>query len=129
MRHVPYWFDRFPKSRRPSYARLKGNHDARVAIVGGGLTGAACALAFATAGIKVILLESNLLGGGATAGADGILREGLSGSFSRVAAQHGLKYARALSEGMRRGSLDFAAVLRRNNIRCDLAPTELLTVV
>ena len=128
MRHVPYWFDRFPKSRRPSYPRLKGSHDTRVAIVGGGLTGAACALAFAGAGIDLILLESNTVGGGSTAGADGLLREGFGGSFSQVAAQHGLKYARALSEGMRRGSLDFATVLRRNNIRCELASTDLLTI-
>ncbi len=128
MRHVSYWFDRLPKRRRPSYPRLKGPCDTRVAIVGGGLTGAACALAFITAGIDVVLLESGTVGGGATAGADGLLREGFSGSFSRVAAQHGLKYARALSEGMRRGSLDFAAVLRRNEIRCELAPTDLLTI-
>jgi len=128
MRHLPYWLDRFPKSRRPSYPKLKGNPETRVAIVGGGLTGAACALAFATAGIDVVLLESNVVGGGATAGADGLLREGFSGSFSRVAAQHGLRHARALSEAMRRGSLDFAAVLRRNKIRCDLGPTELFTV-
>jgi glycine/D-amino acid oxidase-like deaminating enzyme len=129
MRHLPYWFDRVPKRRRPSYPRLKGIHDTRVAIVGGGLTGAACALAFASAGVQVVLLESEVIGGGATAGADGLLREGFSGSFTRVAAQHGLRHARALSEGLRRGSLEFAAVLRRNNIRCDLAPTELLTVV
>jgi glycine/D-amino acid oxidase-like deaminating enzyme len=128
MRHLPYWFDRFPKSRRPSYPRLKGSGEARVAIVGGGLTGAACAFAFASAGIRVVLLESEVIGGGATAGADGLLREGFSGSFSRVAAQHGLRPARTLSEGMRRGSLDFAAMLRRTKIRCDLAATGLLTV-
>ena len=38
MRHVPYWLDQFPKTRRPSYPRLRGSHEARVVIVGGGLT-------------------------------------------------------------------------------------------
>ena len=44
IRHKPLWFDRFPNSRRPSYPRLRGQLDAPVVIVGGGLTGAACAL-------------------------------------------------------------------------------------
>jgi glycine/D-amino acid oxidase-like deaminating enzyme len=128
MRHVPYWFDRFPKGRRPSYPRLKGNQATRIAVIGGGLTGASSALAFASAGFDVLLLEAGSVGSGATAAADGIIREGFYGSFTTVAAQHGVRQARALWDGMRRGGLDFAATLRRLKIRCDLAPTELLTV-
>lgn len=128
MRHIPYWFDRFPKNRRPSYPRLRGSHEARVAIVGGGLTGVSCALAFASAGVSVILLEANAVGSGGTAASDGLLREGFSGSFQAIAAQHGVRTARALWEGMRRGSLDFAATLRRLKIRCDLTPMDVLTI-
>ncbi|MEO5897549.1 MAG: FAD-binding oxidoreductase [Vicinamibacterales bacterium] len=128
MRHLPYWFDRFPKTRRPSYPRLKGHQATRVVIIGGGLTGASCALAFTSAGLDVVLLEAELVGSGATAAGDGVVREGFSGSFTRVAAQHGVRHARALSDGMRRGGLDFASALRRLNIRCELAPSELLTV-
>src|SRR5215210_5243140 len=100
MRHAPFWFDRFPRRRRPSYPQLKGPRETRIAVVGGGLTGAACALAFTTAGLDVVLLESGLVGEGATAGADGLLREGFNGSFSDVATRHGLRQARALWEGM-----------------------------
>lgn len=128
MRHIPYWFDRFPKNRRPSYPRLRGAHQAKIAVVGGGLTGVSCALAFASAGVSVILLEAGALGAGATAGADGLLREGFSGSFQAVVAQHGVRTARALWDGMRRGSLDLAATLRRLKVRCDLKPMDVLTI-
>ena len=128
MRHVPFWFDAFPKSRRPSYQRLRGAYETQVAIVGGGLTGVACALAFATAGVDVILLESGIVGGGATAGSDGLLREGFNASFHETAALHGLRTTRALWEGMRRGSLDMAATLRRLKVRCEMTPMDVLTV-
>ena len=128
MRHVPYWFDKFPKTRRPSYPRLRGSHEARVVIVGGGLTGCGCALAFASAGVRVMLLEAESIAAGATAGADGLLREGFGGSFQQTAAQHGLKTTKLLWEGMRRGSLDLAATLRRLKIRCELTPMDILTI-
>ena len=128
MRHAPYWFDRFPKTRRPSYPRIRGAHEARVVIVGGGLTGTACALAFASAGIRVILLEAESVGAGATAGADGLLREGFAGSFQESVSRHGVRTTRALWEGMRRGSLELATTLRRLKIRCDLMPMDVLTV-
>jgi glycine/D-amino acid oxidase-like deaminating enzyme len=100
-----------------------------VAIVGGGLTGASCALAFATAGVSVLLVEADTLGAGGTAGADGLLREGSGGPFHAAVAQHGVRTTRALWEGMRRGSLDFAATLRRLRIQCDLAPMDVMTIL
>lgn len=127
MRHVPVWFDRFPRSRRPSYPRFKGDAEARVAIVGGGLTGVACALTFASANIDVVLLEADVLGGGITAGAAGFLREGFAGSFRDTATTYGLRITRAMWETLRRGSLDFAAALRRHGVKCDLEARDLIT--
>jgi glycine/D-amino acid oxidase-like deaminating enzyme len=125
---VPYWFDRFPKSRRPSYPRVRGAVETRVAIVGGGLTGVSCALSFAMAGIDVVLLEADVIGGGATAGADGLVREGFGGAALPALAQHGVRTSRTLWDGMRRGSLDFAATLRRLKIRCNAEPMDVLTI-
>lgn len=127
LRHVPLWSDRFPKSRRRSYPRLKGDQSCRVVVVGGGLTGAACAISFAAAGTDVVLLEAESIGGGLTAGGAGLLREGFAGSFHDAAAAHGLRTSRAVWDTMRRGSLDFAAALRRYRIRCDLATQSLVT--
>jgi glycine/D-amino acid oxidase-like deaminating enzyme len=128
IRHNAFWFDRYPKSRRPSYPRHRGQADADVVIVGGGLTGAACAFAFASAGVKTILLEADRVGVGSTAGAVGLLREDFDAAFGDTASAHGLRAARLLWQGMRRASLDFAAALRRLEIRCDLGKQDLLFV-
>lgn len=98
-----------------------------MAIVGGGLTGASCALVFAAAGIDVVLLEADSVGNGTTAGDAGLLREGFAGSFHEMTSEHGLKISRAVWESMRRGTLDFATALRRHRIRCDLESQDVLT--
>jgi glycine/D-amino acid oxidase-like deaminating enzyme len=128
IRHVPFWLDRFPKSRRPSYSGFRGEAEARVVVVGGGLTGCACAWSFAAAGIRTVLVEANRIGEGATAGAPGLVREDFDASFQETAKLYGLRAARALWQGLRKASLEFAAVLRRLEIRCDLAPHDLLTI-
>lgn len=128
MKHAPYWSDRFPASRRKTYPRLRGEHHTRVAIVGGGLTGAACALTFAAAGVDAILLEAGAVGAGQISGGFGLLREGFAGSFQQTAATYGLRATRALWDGMRRGSLDLAAALRRYEIKCDLQAQDVIIV-
>ena len=62
-----------------------------------------------------------------TAGDSGVLREGFAGSFEEAVKSHGIRTARNLWDGMRRGSLDFAAALRRYKIRCDLTPQDVLS--
>ena len=127
IRNVPYWLDRFPKSRRPSYPRLQGNLETTIAIVGGGLTGCACAWAFAAAGVKVVLLEADAVAGGATARGLGLVREDFDASFQETSALHGLRSARTLWQSMRRAALDFPAAIRRLQIKCDLAPVDLVS--
>lgn len=128
VRRVSYWIDRYPKARRPSYPRFRGGTTTDVVIVGGGLTGAACAWTFAAAGIRVVLLEAEAVGGGATGGSAGIVREDFDASFQDAASRHGLKAARTLWQGMRRASLDFAAALKRIGVKADLTPADLLQV-
>ena len=124
MRPVPFFFDTFPRSRRPDYSRQRGEIRTRVAIVGGGLTGCACAASFAAAGVEVVLLEADRIGAGGTAASAGLLRQDLDASFQESAALHGLRTARHVWQGFRRASLDFAAALRRFGIRADVAPQD-----
>jgi glycine/D-amino acid oxidase-like deaminating enzyme len=126
MRPVPYFFDSFPRSRRPDHPRQKGDVATRVAIVGGGLTGCACAAAFATAGIDVMLLEADRIGAGETARSPGLLRQDLDASFQETAALHGLRAARHVWQGFRRASLDFASALRRFGVKANLAEQDVL---
>ena len=50
-------------------------------IVGGGLTGCACAASFAAAGVDVVLLEADRVGAGETARSAGLVRQDLDASF------------------------------------------------
>lgn len=128
LRFAPYWSDRFPQSRRPAFPRQRTGLDSRVAIVGGGLTGCACAYAFAAARIPVVLLEAGRIGSGATAGAPGLIREDFAVPFAAASAEYGVRAARILWEGFGRASRDFAAALRRSRIQCQLSPADVLTI-
>jgi glycine/D-amino acid oxidase-like deaminating enzyme len=128
VRSAPFWSDRFPDRRRPAFPRLRSDTETRVVVIGGGLTGCACAAALASARIPVVLVEADRIGAGATAGALGLVREDFDVSFGATAHAHGLRAARALWQAMRRASLEFPAALRRLGIKCDLTSQDLLHV-
>ena len=128
VRHEPYWLDRVPVRRRPSFPRLRTRLDTKVVIVGGGLTGAAVAWSLAAARIPCVLLEARSVCSGATGGTIGLVREDVDGSFAATASLHGLRAARAMWQAMRRASLDFPAALRRIGISCNAGRQDLLTI-
>ena len=128
IRDIPIWLDRFPKTRRPSYPRFKGDLETDVVIVGGGLTGCACAWSFANAGIRTALVEAETLGNGGTAESVGLIREDFDALFRDNVHAYGLRASRTMWQTMRRAALDMAAAMRRLKIRCDLAPCDFLTI-
>jgi glycine/D-amino acid oxidase-like deaminating enzyme len=125
---VPYWLDRYPKARQPSYPRHRGALDVQVAILGGGLTGCSAAYVFAAAGVRVALIEGNRIGQGGSASCPGLLRLEPAVPFDTLKAQHGLRVARHLWQSFRRAGLDMAATIRRLRIRCELVPDAALRV-
>jgi glycine/D-amino acid oxidase-like deaminating enzyme len=125
---VSPWIDLFPKSRRPDFPRLRGDHSTRVIIVGGGLTGCATAYACAVAGVKPILLEADRLGQGSAGRGAGLLLSDPGPSFRDVAKTHGLRIARQAFESWRRASLEGGALLRRLHVRCQLDAADDLIV-
>jgi len=122
------WIDRFPKSRAPAYPRHRGHLDTDIAIVGGGLTGCSTAYALAAAGIKAVLVEGNQIGRGSTGAAAGWIAADPGVSFSDLEKALGLRAARSAFQTWRRSALDFAALLRRLNVRCHLEPLATITV-
>ena len=93
-----------------------------VVIVGGGLTGCTAAYVFAAAGIRVVLLEAEQIGRGATAFGSGWMSGDPGGSFGELEKAHGLRAARYAWQVWHRAALDFAALLGRLRIRCSLGP-------
>ena len=122
------WVDEFPKSRVPSYPRHKGAQTTDVVVIGGGLTGCTTAYAFAAAGMKVMLVEAAAIGGGSTGAAAGWLAEEPGIAFPELAKIAGLRGARRAFQNWRRAALDFAALLRRLDIKCALERHPTLTV-
>ena len=116
------WIDQFPKSRIPTYPAHRGPLKVDAAIVGGGLTGCLTAYAFAAAGIKVALFEADALGRGVSGASTGWIADDPGPSFADVEKLIGLRKARGAWEAWRRAALDFAAVIRRLGLKCDLEP-------
>ena len=125
---VSPWIDLFPKSRRPEFPRLRGEHRSSVVIVGGGLTGCATAYACAVAGLKPIVLEADRLGQGSAGRGAGLLLSDPGPSFRDIVKAHGLRTARQAYEAWRRASLEGIALLRRLHVRCELEPVDDLMV-
>jgi glycine/D-amino acid oxidase-like deaminating enzyme len=121
------WIDQFPKSRVPTYPKHRGPLKVDVVVIGGGLTGCATAYAFAAAGIKVALFEAGRLGQGASGFSTGWLAEEPGVGFADLEKTAGLRAARHGFQAWRRAALDFAALVKRLDIKCHLTPSGLLT--
>jgi glycine/D-amino acid oxidase-like deaminating enzyme len=128
MHQVPFFFDTFPKNRRPDHPRLTGEIRTRVVVVGGGMTGCACAAAFAAAGVHVVLLDADRIGAGETSRSAGLLRHDFDASFRETAARHGLGTARHVWQGFRRAALDMGAAVRRLGLRPPLARQDFVSL-
>ncbi len=122
------WIDQFPKSRVPSYPRQRGHVETSVVIVGGGLTGCATAYAFAAAGVNVALIEADQIGRGATGFGAGWISDDPGVRFADLEKARGLRGARRAWQAWHRAGLDFAALLRRLDVKCSLEPRGALTI-
>src|SRR5688572_21063969 len=126
--NVSPWIADFPKSRVPAYPRYRGTTQSDVVIVGGGLTGCATAYAFAAAGVKTVLLEADRLGHGATGAAMGWIASDPGFALAQLEKSVGPRSARRAWQACRRSALDFAALLRRLDIKCSLVAQEAVLV-
>jgi glycine/D-amino acid oxidase-like deaminating enzyme len=123
-----WWIDTFPKSRVPSYPRHRGPLAVDIAVVGGGVTGCATAYAFAAAGIKVALVEADQVGRGSSGFSNGWISDDPGASFVAVERLLGLRDARRGWQAWRRAALDFAALVRRLDLKCSLTPRDTLII-
>jgi glycine/D-amino acid oxidase-like deaminating enzyme len=117
---VPYWRDRLPGSRKPSYRAHRGHLECDVIVAGGGLTGCATAYVFAAAGVNVVLLEASRIGEGGTSAGAGLVLHDPEVRFRTLESTYGLKVSRHIWQATRRGALDLTATIRRLDIKCGL---------
>jgi gamma-glutamylputrescine oxidase len=116
--HTKSWYAA-TVNERTDYPRLQGSQTADVCIVGAGFTGVATALTLAERGFRVILLEANRVGWGASGRNGGQLINGISG-LSRIRRHHGPEIADLLWELRWRGNEIIRDRVARYRIDCDL---------
>jgi glycine/D-amino acid oxidase-like deaminating enzyme len=87
-----YWLDE--EWPQPAATRLRGRVD--VAVIGGGVTGCACAYALADAGCRVRLYEARKIAGGASGRNGGFVLRGAAPPYDEARVNLGATRARAL---------------------------------
>jgi glycine/D-amino acid oxidase-like deaminating enzyme len=121
------WIEEFPRSRVSSYPKHKGAQTSDVVVIGGGLTGCVSAYWFAAAGARVMLLEAEQVGRGGSGYSSGWISDEPGIPFADLERLIGLRQARRAFQSWRRAALDFAALLRRLDVKCGLEPRPTVT--
>ena len=111
------------KQRYPS---LSGNHATSVAIVGGGMTGALVAYAFASAGIPTAVLEGGAAGRGSTAASSALLLQEPDVELTELTNRYGTRTSRRMWQMSRDSVHALVMLVRRLRIACDLKQCDAL---
>jgi glycine/D-amino acid oxidase-like deaminating enzyme len=119
----PLWI-RQGDGRAQRYASLSGKHATSVAIVGGGITGALIAHAFASAGVSATVLEGGVVGGGSTAASSALLLQEPDSELAELAERYGMRASRRIWQMSRDSTRSLIRLVRRLSIPCDLTPSD-----
>lgn len=117
---VPLWLGRASQPNRRRYPSLREQVDVDAAVVGGGIVGAAVAETFSRAGVRVALVEAELVGHGSTAASSALLMQEPDERLVALAKRYGANAADRIWDLSRAATRDFARTLRRLDIACDL---------
>jgi len=121
MSHRPAdsWYEATARRQAPKPA-LAGDVEADVCVVGGGIAGCSTALHLAERGYRVVLLEAERVGFGASGRSGGQLIPGYASGMAKLAAQLGKEDARRLWDFSVEGVELTRDLIERHRIDCDL---------
>src|ERR1700691_4566180 len=124
-RELNYWLTTVQMPAAPAQPLPEG---ADVAIIGAGFTGLSAALSLAKRGAKVVVLESETIGWGASSRNGGMVLTGLKLGVNKLISMYG----RELTRRMYAASLEtidaVERIVKEENIDCDFARTGHLEV-
>lgn len=117
---TPYWWDATPRQQL-SQQDLPAKKD--LVIVGSGYAGMSAAISAAKKGADVLVLESGLIGSGASTRNGGAVGEGLRISYSAMLRKLGLQTANDYYDETHRAHLYLKHLLNEHQISCDYRVT------
>lgn len=117
MKFVSYWHDTAPQFAGGAKGSVEGHYD--VAVIGGGFTGLGAALQLAKAGARVIVLEGERVGWGASGRNGGHLNNGLAHSYLSAKAELGKERAIALYKALDDSVDTLEALIAEEGIDCN----------
>ena len=117
---APSWYEASVRRSLPA-AALAGDIEADVCVVGAGIAGCSTALHLAERGFRVVLLEAERAGFGASGRSGGQLIPGYASSQQKLIAQLGRDDARRLWDFTLEGVDLLRERVRRHAIECDLS--------
>ncbi|HUR28008.1 MAG TPA: FAD-dependent oxidoreductase, partial [Planctomycetota bacterium] len=108
--------------------RLEGVVRTAVAVVGGGVTGLACAQRLCSAGLAVVLVERDFCGAGASGRSSGFVTPDSELELSALIARFGAAEARRLWEFVASGASKIRANIEEHEIACDFQAQDSLFI-
>ncbi len=114
------WYEATARRDTPLPA-LAGDIEADVCVVGAGLSGCSTALHLAQRGYKVVVVEAERIGYGASGRSGGQIIPGWAGGMDKIAGQLGKGDARRVWDFSIEGIELTRELIMRNQIDCDLA--------
>ncbi len=102
------------------HPRLQGDHQADVCVIGGGFTGLSAALNLAERGFKVIVLEAERIGFGASGRNGGLVGSGQRKDVLDMEAAFGLETSRQFWDFAQAAKQEIRDRVAKHNIACDL---------
>ncbi|MGF6177351.1 NAD(P)/FAD-dependent oxidoreductase [Ensifer sp. 4252] len=117
MKFLSYWHDTAPAFAGAAQGPVDGHYD--VAVIGGGFTGLSAARQLARAGAKVVVLEAEKVGWGASGRNGGHLNNGLAHSYLAAKAELGRERAIALYKAFDDSVDTIEALISEEGIDCN----------
>lgn len=119
MKLASYWLDTSEPFRSAAAGPVQGRCD--VAVIGGGLTGCAAALALAKKGARVVLLEAETIGHAASGRNGGMCNNGFAQDYGAMSAKLGKDVADRLYRAFDAGVDTVERLVKEEQIDCSFA--------